>query len=172
MEAGRQRGGEARGGGGPFQYSLRSMFIVMTVLAVALSGIFAGPPWLSMLTALLLGLTTPVVLTTVLIYGRGYLRTFCIGALFPAGLILVSSGPGLSYPFFGMGRFGGSPGDEIGLYVGIFVLVASIVIVVLGLVAMGVRWMVEAPQRRRHEADLRRETPQSFGSEAATAEDS
>ena len=171
MEAGRQRGGET-GGGGPFQYSLRTMFIVMTVLAVALSGIFAGPEWLSMLTALFLALATPIVLTIALIYGGGYLRTFCIGALFPAGLILFSLGPGLSYPFFGMGRFGGSPGGEVGLYVAIFVLVAGIVIVVLGLLAIGVRWMVEAPQRRRQEAALRAETPQSSGSEAATAADS
>jgi hypothetical protein len=36
-----------------------------------------------------ISLALPAVLCTVLVYGRGYRRTFCLGALFPAGVMLV-----------------------------------------------------------------------------------
>ncbi|MHC4179554.1 MAG: hypothetical protein ACYSWU_18740 [Planctomycetota bacterium] len=167
MEAPEIKVGEVKAGTAPFQYSLRTMFIVMTVLAVALSGIFAGPEWFSVLTGMFLGLTAPMVLTVALIYGRGYVRTFCIGALFPASLGLLAIIPGLSYPFYGM-RGPGPSGSETGLYVGIFVLVAGIVIIVLGLVAMGVRWMVEAPHQRP-QAGSRGETSQTAGVKGSVA---
>ena len=67
----------------PFQFSLRTLIIVMTALAVVCSGLFAGPLWATVLTALLLTMLTPVAFTVAVIYGRGYLRTFSIGALFP-----------------------------------------------------------------------------------------
>ena len=169
MEAPEIKVSSTKPGGAPFQYSLRTMFIVMTVLAVVLSGVFAGPEWFSVLTALLLAVMAPMVLTTALIYSHGYVRTFCIGALFPAGVILTTVAPGLTYPFLRMGRMGG-PSGETGLFVGIFILVASVVIVVLGLVAVGVRWMIEAPQRRRQrEAALRDESPFEDGHVSLTS---
>ena len=33
----------------------------------------------------------PVVLVSLLVYGKGYLRTFCIGAIIPTGLQALSS---------------------------------------------------------------------------------
>jgi hypothetical protein len=173
MEAPEIKVSHAKANGTPFQYSLRTMFIMMTVLAIALSGLFAGPLWLTMLTGLFLAITAPMVLTILLVYGRGYARTFCIGALFPAGVILFAVGPGLTYPFFRMEGFGGPPKSETGLVVGIFILGASVVIVVLGLVAVGVRWMIEAPRRRQErEAFLRGQTSRTSGPEASTEPES
>jgi len=140
---------------GAFQYTLRTMFIVMTVLAVALSGIYAGPPWASMLTGLALGLLAPMVLTIGTIYGRGYARTFCIGGLFPAGLIFIALIPqciDFVPRVIGWERYYRTypSSDEILPWrVALSIFVGGVMVVVSGLVALGVRWMVEAPQRRR-----------------------
>ena len=75
------RGGRRR----PFQYSLRSMFVVTTAAAIGLSLLVAGPYWLIMLVLVIVALAIPMLLTIALIYGRGAIRTFSIGALFPAG---------------------------------------------------------------------------------------
>jgi hypothetical protein len=78
----------------PLQYSLSTLFVVMTVLAVVLSLLVTMPPLVRFIAAALFVLSLPMVLTVVLIYGRGLKRTFCIGALFPSGLAvwLCSSG--------------------------------------------------------------------------------
>ena len=66
----------------PFQFSLRTKFIGMTVLAIACLGLFAGPEWVTGVTLMLIGALVPMALTVAVVYGRGYLRTFCIGGLF------------------------------------------------------------------------------------------
>ena len=160
-------------GRAPFQYSLRTMFIVMTVLAVALSGIFAGPPWLSILTGLFLGVAAPMVLTVALIYGRGYVRTFSIGGLFPAGLSLIGLLPVLNDPFYYMRDFADRNYPDAPVYVGIWVLVAGVMTVARGLTAMGMRWMIEAPQRQQErEASLREQASPAPGQEDPTAPES
>lgn len=156
-------------GRAPFQYSLRTMFILMTVLAFTLSGIFAGPPWLSMLTGLFLVVAAPMVLTIGLIYGRGYVRTFSIGALFPAGLTLTGLLLVLAEPLYYMQGF---PDPEPGVpwYVGIWVLVVGVMIVAMGLIAVGMRWMIEAPQRQQERGgSLHEQTSPAPGREDATA---
>lgn len=174
MEIQESSTGSSRGGGTPFQYNLRTMLIVMTALAVALSGIFAGPAGLSLLTGLFLGIMAPMVLTIGLIYGRGNLRTFCIGALFSAGLILFSLTPAASYWLVGVP---GPADPDTAPYVGVYVLVAGVVIVVMGLVAVGVRWMIEAcqgqreaiPMERSHTSDPLAPSSADRGSESLTA---
>jgi hypothetical protein len=155
MEPPESKTSDAQSGGAPVQYSLRTIFIVMTVLAVALSGIFAGPPWASMLTGLALSLLTPMVLTIAIIYGWGYARTFCIGALFPASTMLF-----LSASWF-VARFFWDPYDVPGeliarWYIGILALILFALVFALGLLAVGVRWMIEAPQRRERREAFRR----------------
>ena len=73
----------------PFQFSLRTMFIVTTLVAVACSGLFA--PVLPVVVATILGLIVlvSVALTVAVVHARGYLRTFCVGAIFPAGMLFV-----------------------------------------------------------------------------------
>jgi hypothetical protein len=170
MEPPEVKTSDIQGGGTPFQYSLRTMFIVMTVLAVALSGIYAGPPWASILTGLALGLLAPMVLTIGIIYGRGYTRTFCIGGLFPAGVILIALIP--AYVDFvpdGVVRPSYPPSDETPWRVALTIFVAGAMILVSSLVAVGIRWMIEAPQRRREreafllQQILRRQAGQTSG---------
>jgi len=55
-------------------------------LLVAIPDVLAG------FAILCVSFSTPIVLTTVLVYGRDYWRTFCIGALFPASVFFLGIG--------------------------------------------------------------------------------
>jgi hypothetical protein len=142
-----RRQAEAR----PFQFTLRTMFIVTTAVAVALGGLSTPLRGVQGATLLYLALVAPMMATIGLIYGRGYMRTFSIGAMFPAGLVLF-------YAFvFVMDDIGPprrfwedqAPHREI-VPVVAFVLA---IIVLTGLLAMGIRWMVESPQREAARED-------------------
>jgi len=58
---------------------------LVTGLAALSAGAVSGFAILALRTML------PVVIVSLLVYGRGYLRTFCIGAIIPAGLQALSS---------------------------------------------------------------------------------
>ncbi len=139
------------------------MFIVTTALAVVCSGLFAGPAWVSFVTLVVLGLLTTIVFAVAVVYGRGYLRTFAIGALFPSAPLL------LCWLYFaatilielwgdpaGVARAfspGGTADDSVPrLGVVILVGAATFVILLCGLFAMLVRWLVERVQRPEPEA--------------------
>ncbi len=79
-------GSEARPGPS-FQFSLKTLFLVTIGVAVGVSLLFAAPMIVNAIAAGCFLLLLPAVLTVVLICGRGYTRTFCIGALFPAGFL-------------------------------------------------------------------------------------
>ncbi len=145
--------------GAPFQYSLRTMFILTTVLAVAVSLLFAVPPVVRLVAAAFFALLLPSVVTVVLIYGRGYARTFCVGAIFPAGVSIWPFQSGVPLLVYGLGGPGGV--DDVGYVPGIWIGVTLVVSLVFGLIAMGVRWLVEASQlRRQREASVREHPPQ------------
>ncbi|MEN6452517.1 MAG: hypothetical protein ABFC96_18665 [Thermoguttaceae bacterium] len=146
----------------PFQFSLRSMFIATTLVALVCGGLFAPISAVVGMTALCLATITPVALTIAIVYGRGYPRTFGIGAIFPAGLMLLW---GIS-PFSGGLGFvalctdADSPIDDstrvaiavgTGIYAG-FILVS-------GLVAVGVRWLIESPRRAEHPHHVHWDSP-------------
>jgi hypothetical protein len=139
----------------PFQFSLRSIFIVTTLLAVVCSGLFAGN-WVSLIAVILLSGLIPSALIVCMIYGRGYLRTFCIGAMVPAGdLILifvygtVTLTPSLADPAAFVS--GAMDPQETRLYVGIATGIVLGLILLFGLFAILVRWLVERAHRLRHE---------------------
>jgi len=129
----------------PFQFSLRTLLIGVTAVAILCSLLVASPPWVRALTTLFLAVAVPAALTTMVIHSRGYTRTFAIGALFPAIVPVYS---------FALLRgsttervFSDSP--EAGIELAITIAVALVFIVAVGLVAMGVRWMCEEAERRR-----------------------
>ena len=134
----------------PFQYSLWSMFVLTTVLAIGLGLLVAAPTWLMVLLLLLVSLALPMALTVAVIYGRGRLRTFAIGALFPAGVLIFSVVPLFRGPFYGMFDFG-SGGDDLEARVILAAVVGAtgILIAAFGLLALWVRWLVERPQPRQ-----------------------
>jgi len=131
----------------PLQFSLRTIFIVTTGSCVAFAGLF-GPPWAAVVTACSLLLAIPIALTTIAIYSSGYRRTFCIGAMFPAGAMVFSGLPNLILTFmlYRVPSFQGRAllGYDDRVRIAIAVGVATVAILASGVLAVGVRWLVEA----------------------------
>jgi hypothetical protein len=137
--------------GRPFQFSLRTMFIVTTVVAVLCSGLFAAPGWARILTLLCWASALPAVMAAITIYGRGYLRTFGIGGLFSTGPLLFLN---LLVAYYIPATFISpsvwsslTENDKTRYYAGIFVACYTAFSILLGLVVVGVRWMIESSQR-------------------------
>jgi hypothetical protein len=131
-----------------FQYSLRTLLLITTLVAIVCSLLIASPSWVRALSILCLIPTIPAVLTIVLVYGRGYMRTFCIGALFPSVWITISFG----WIFF---RFSmdvmsmdGNTLSQLGEPLTATLVVSIALSLVVGLIAIGTRWWIELPQRR------------------------
>ena len=69
-----------------FQFSLRSLLLMVSLAAVCCSCLFSGYGWLAGLTGFVIVMAATDVLVITLWYGRGNLRTFCLAALCPFGL--------------------------------------------------------------------------------------
>lgn len=130
--------------GRPFQFTLRTMFIVTTVVAIVCAGLSWPTSSVQLMTTLYLAVTVPMVITVAMIYGRGYVRTFSIGAMFPAGLALWYA---LVFTLFLRSPFQPNDPDTLRWTLMVWTSVATALIILGGLIAMGVRWMVESPQR-------------------------
>ncbi len=135
----------------PFQYSLASLLVVTVVFAIGCSIFFAMPAWVAVLATVAIVVSTPVALTTVLVYGQGYPRTFCIGGLFPAGICLFPFSPLygiqiMSGLFRGLGESAEGP-----LRCLIFVAVYAVFVAGDGLLAVWIRRLVETRRERASE---------------------
>ncbi len=128
-----------------FQFSLKTMFLATTGVAVGMSLLFAAPRIVNLIAATCFFLLLPAVLTVVLVYGRGYQRTFCIGALFPAGLG-CGSPFGASMPV--MMTYGLiDSGRAASVYhPGVSVAVIYAFSMLFGVIAIGIRRRLEWPQ--------------------------
>jgi len=143
----------------PWQYSLRTLFAVTTLVAIVSSLLFASPGWVRYVTGVSILLAFPAGLTVVLIYGCGYVRTFAIGALFPAGTVSATVG---AYAAFTLGYLCVmSPGgagftlEDLGeCSPGIPIAVYCTLSVVVGFFAVSIRWLIESPQRRRQPPEI------------------
>ena len=94
------------------------------------------------LTLLYLSVLVPAMLTVTLIYGRGYARTFAIGALFPAGVAFFSAFGNSVDNLFNSNTF--LRYEEPAPVMVLAVAIALVLTVLAGLIAMGMRWMVES----------------------------
>lgn len=149
---------------GPLQFSLQTIFVVTIVLSVMFAGLFGGSAWVALGTACCLLLAVPITLTVIAIYDSSYRRTFCIGAMFPAGAMFYSGLPNLILTFqlyrtpLPLGGAILAPGDRwrIGIALGI----ATVAILASGLLAVGVRWLVEAEQNSQPSRAVGREERQ------------
>ncbi|MGD0900181.1 MAG: hypothetical protein ABR915_20285 [Thermoguttaceae bacterium] len=132
-----------------FQYSLRTLFLVTTLVAVLCAALFTAPVWFSGVTLVLLGVLVPMGLVVAIIYARGYFRTFCIGALFPAipallvSLYMIAA---ISFTSDFSTFFSSSDPEDFHFHIGVGVGAALGLLVLCGLFAMLVRWLVE-PRR-------------------------
>ena len=134
----------------PFQFSLRSMFIVTTLTALVCGGLFAPQMPAVIGTITVLAILVPMCMTIAIVHARGYRRTFCVGAIFPVSFVLV-----YLWNFGGImavAGMGGSdpPDDSARLTVAIGTACYLAFTLFCGLVAIGVRWMVESPRRTPH----------------------
>ncbi len=128
-----------------FQYSLRTLFLLTTCLAIASSLLFASPGWIRLLSGVCLVIAWPLLLTLTLIHGSSYARTFSLGALFPSCVLLLPISIGLGYVGFFCGI---DPSnfdivddlEEIGYGPAYFLAVDLAVSVVFGLLAVAARW--------------------------------
>ena len=134
----------------PFQFTLRTTFIVMTAAALTMSATMAAPAFLAGLCLVAWFVILPVILTVVVIYGRGYQRTFCIGALFPATSCLLGTGAFVALMWVFPEDASSVLTDlrDKHLYRIAMVLMATLLAaVVAGLLAIWVRRLVERPER-------------------------
>ena len=156
--------GDRNAGRRPFQYSLRSMFLLMTAAAIGLSLLITGPAWLSMLTVFILGMGIPMALTISLVYSRGPLRTFSIGALFPAGVMLMGVASEFSYNW---GRRIVSRADpEERLAAVVFTIGGWLMTIAFGLLALGLRKIVEARVPQHGDSTVSGEEPRGDAGES------
>ncbi len=141
-----------------FQFSVRALLVATALLAVACSGISVAPGWGLLVILWLVTVGLPAALTTIVIYGRGYLRTFAIGAMFPAAIISVICIVSLWGTTYMMIRYHDSPRQPILLFVslGVFFAFSIPLNAGVGLLAVWIRRMVE-PRRQRPQPES---TPQ------------
>jgi len=78
------------------QFSLATIFVVTTLFAFLLALVFVFPDWLAGPMILFLMLAVPAVLAVSARFGPDSWTAFCLGALVPAGTILV----GIAFTFF------------------------------------------------------------------------
>jgi len=127
---------------------LRTLFIVTTAAAIVLSGLFAPSDAVRVISADILMLAIPASLTTLVVYGRGYVRTFCIGGLIPS-VAPVTVSVLVIWPHVDV--FLGDRSNSFlqeqakrGLACLVFVLVLTIA---MGLLAMAIGYLVESANR-------------------------
>ncbi|MHC4404620.1 MAG: hypothetical protein ACYTG0_33625 [Planctomycetota bacterium] len=142
--------------GHPWQFGVRTLLWVTLGMALALGIVVSSPSAIAVPVMMCLAITVPAVLTVVLIYGSTYQRTFCIGALFPSCVALYATGW-----LFGVMLFGGPQGDGLdsldewlelfdylSLPCRVYVGGAWLLAVIVGSLAVGVRWQLERTARR------------------------
>ncbi len=133
--------------GDRLQFGLGTMLALTALVAVASSLMFRLPSSVATPLLALLTIALPVVLTAVVIYGRGYWRTFCIGALFPSGAMLVCTS--LMLLIHSVSAYQNSVGSwaeftaKVGPYYRPYVGVAWLSSVFMGLLSVLVRYLTE-----------------------------
>ncbi|MFP6677100.1 MAG: hypothetical protein VB878_18595 [Pirellulaceae bacterium] len=74
------------------RFSLRGLLIVLTGVSVCSALLFSVPDSIGLLLLVFLAVAVPAALTAGAVYRRGAWRAFCIGGLFPSGLLLYVTG--------------------------------------------------------------------------------
>ena len=133
----------------PMQFSLRTMFVLTACVAVACTVLFAVPDPLAVPLLLALTIAVPAVLATFVIYGRGYLRTFCIGALFPTATALYASAWFLGFCLLDadVSDWYELATEDAAVVYRWYAGISWVLAVVIGLICVGARWLVAGKKR-------------------------
>lgn len=132
------------------QFSLRWMFATVAAAALITAEAAAFPHNIALAIGIVLSVVFPAALVAAIVYTRGSVQAFCIGALVAllaastgmlstSGFKLLTSGPPLSTAFYSiapssfLSRLGSSVGVEFSL--------RWIIAIAGGLMAVSVRWM-------------------------------
>ena len=75
----------------PFQYTLKTLLIITTIVAILCAGLFAAPGWIRLFTLYVWLIVYLTVVTAMIIYGGNQTRTFFIGVLIGSGLMILTS---------------------------------------------------------------------------------
>ena len=127
-----------------FQFGLSTLFWITTLTAIACALSFTIPADFAIPIMMFISVAIlPAVWATVIIYGRGYQRTFGIGAIFPSGTLLFS----MSFARFGLFNGMGGMGREE-FFIRLLLLGFWLTSILVGVVCMGVRRFVEKRQRK------------------------
>ena len=74
------------------QFGLNHGLAVMTLLSIVFAVIFAMPSWVASATVMIGSLLIAAACAAAIVYGRGYVRAFYIGAMFPLVPIAIATG--------------------------------------------------------------------------------
>lgn len=123
------------------RFTLKTLFVVVSVAAVLCCAFFALPGWLSLIVLGTLFSLVPPALIAGIVYGRGYGRAFSIGGISAGGCLPFIY---LYYSFaFSMSYINGFDDLDDESVLGIRVVFAVILFLVClgGLAAISVRWL-------------------------------
>jgi hypothetical protein len=129
------------------QFSLGTLLLLPVIAGCAMAVLFTKPFNVAAKELYIIAFLLPAILTGGIVYGKGYTRAFCIGALFPAGMLFLYSTMQFTDVLFGQVQdyntfftlqclFGGS----------------WLAAVVSGCMCMGIRWLAQeavGSRRRR-----------------------
>jgi hypothetical protein len=142
----------------PFQYSLRTLFIITTVLAILCAGLFAVPHWLRLVTAAICLFFIPLILVPCILYCRGYRRTFFIGALIVVGPLVLVEMFLVYTSVFSLLFYDSDPG--VSPYIpGIVFFGILFLSLIAGLTTLFVRWIIESAQRKASQIEQGNQVP-------------
>jgi len=128
------------------RFSLRSVFAVSVLLAFVCTLLFSTPSAFTVSLILFLSIAVPAALSAGTIYTRGYSRAFCIGGLFPSGILFFTTGQ-LFINWFarGKGFYLSVPGwlhfcETIETSYRVYAAVSWAMIPIVGIVVIAVRY--------------------------------
>lgn len=133
------------------RFTLKTLFVVVSVAAVLCCAFFALPGWLSLIVLGTLFSLIPPAMIAGIVYGRGYGRAFSIGGMSAGGCLPFLY---LYYSFaFLMNLIHGFDDldDESVLGIRIVFVVILVLVCLGGLAAMSVRWLSLRANRKASE---------------------
>jgi hypothetical protein len=117
------------------QFSLGTLLLLPVAVGCALAVLFTKPINVAAKELYVIALLSPAGLTSGIVYGKGYTRAFCIGALFPAGALFLLNALQFTDMFYGQVQTSDVSFTLQCLFGG-----GWLAAIVSGCLCMGIRW--------------------------------
>jgi hypothetical protein len=144
-----------------FQFSLRTFFIFSMIVALFLAGVFSTIDYVRALTFCLWTIFYCAVLLATIIYGHGYIRSFCVGALatmtplnFASLILFVMLGENVANLLSHPPDFSKTtlPSEFRYFSVAIYIGGSLVFSAISGVTVVLIRWMIDSANRRHVQA--------------------